>query len=115
VGRLGPGSSCLIHAGSGGIGQILIQLAKRLGSFVMATASTEQKADIALRRGADVVTGCDDAVLVDMASASSAGKGVDVVFDSVGPATFSGHTSLRRPEKRSCAGCCSILMAKFCG
>jgi NADPH2:quinone reductase len=97
VGRLGPGSSCLIHAGAGGIGQILIQLAKRLGSFVIATASTEEKVDIARRRGADVVTDYNNAVLLDSVSAATADMGVDVVFDSVGLATFS--TSMRVLKK----------------
>ena len=57
VGRLAPGHVCLVHAGSGGIGQILIQFAKRLGATVLATASSEAKRAAALAAGADAA--CD--------------------------------------------------------
>ncbi len=53
VARLQPGATCLVHAASGSIGQILIQMARRMGASVYATASTADKRAVALRRGAD--------------------------------------------------------------
>ncbi|HEV7392473.1 MAG TPA: hypothetical protein VGO08_12580 [Burkholderiales bacterium] len=50
VARLAPGVTCLVHAASGGIGQILIQLAKHAGARVFATTSTNEKAEVARRR-----------------------------------------------------------------
>jgi NADPH2:quinone reductase len=90
IGRLGPGRSCLVHAGSGGIGQLLIQLAKSEGAVVAATASTPEKAAVARRRGADVVADYANDEYVDAAKSLSNGEGVDVVFDSLGAATFQG-------------------------
>ena len=52
---LGPDSSCLIHAGAGGVGQLFIQMAKRLGATVFATAGTAEKAELAGAAGADHV------------------------------------------------------------
>ena len=90
IGQLGPGRSCLVHAGSGGIGQMLIQFAKSAGALVIATASTPEKAAIARRRGADAVAGYTDEEYVASVMNLTAGRGVDVVFDSVGAATFQG-------------------------
>ncbi len=89
VGQLGLGKSCLVHAASGGIGQILIQMAKRCGARVFATTSTAEKAAIARERGADLVVLYDDGRYVDAVREASGGQGVDVVFDSI------GKTSLR--------------------
>ncbi len=52
LGRFGPGVTCLVHAASGGIGQLLVQLGARLGAKVFATTSTDDKAEIARRHGA---------------------------------------------------------------
>lgn len=88
VGRLGPGVTCLVHAASGGIGQILIQLAKRMGARVLATTSTAEKADVARSRGADFVTLYDDGRFADAVREQTDGRGVDVVFDPIGQATL---------------------------
>lgn len=88
VGHLAPGVTCLVHAASGAIGQILIQLAKRAGAAVYATTSTADKADIARRRGADFVTGYDDGRFADVIREHTGGRGVDVVFDAVGKTTL---------------------------
>ena len=88
VGKLGPGVTCLIHAASGGIGQILIQLAKRAGARVYATTSTPEKADVARARGADVVTLYEGGRFADRIREATQGEGVDVVFDAVGLATL---------------------------
>jgi len=88
VGRLGPGVTCLVHAASGGIGQILIQLAKRMGARVLATTSTPEKAAVARSRGADFVTSYDDGRFADAVRDQTDGRGADVVFDSIGKATL---------------------------
>lgn len=98
VGRLAPGMSCLVHAASGGIGQILIQLAKRSGARVFATTSTAQKAQVARERGADMAVLYDDGRFADVIRDATDGRGVDVVFDSIGKATL--RDSLRATRKR---------------
>jgi len=88
VAQLKPGSTCLVHAASGGIGQILVQLAKRRGAIVFATASTDSKAAIARQRGADHVMLYENGRFADHIRAATAGRGVDVVFDAVGRTTL---------------------------
>nr|WP_308812419.1 quinone oxidoreductase [Variovorax sp. WS11] len=88
VGRIGPDSTCLIHAGSGSIGQLLIQLAKARGATVLATASTPEKRSVAKSQGADVAMPYDNGGFAEAARALTKGRGVDVVFDSVGLATL---------------------------
>ncbi len=88
VGRLAPGKSCLVHAASGGIGQILIQMAKRSGARVLATTSSASKAAIARSRGAEQVFLYDDGRFADAVRAATGGQGVDVVFDSIGRTTL---------------------------
>ena len=98
VGRLAPGTTCLVHAASGGIGQILIQLAKRAGATVFATTSTEDKAEVARARGADAVVLYDGGRFADAIRDATGGKGVDVVFDAIGKATL--RDSFRATAKR---------------
>jgi NADPH2:quinone reductase len=88
VGQLGPGRSCLVHAASGGIGQILIQLARRAGARVYATTSSADKAAVARSRGAEDVFLYDDGRFADALREATGGKGVDVVFDSIGKTTL---------------------------
>ncbi len=88
VAQLRPGSTCLVHAASGGIGQMLVQLAKRRGAVVFATASTDSKADTARKRGADHVMLYESGRFADDIRAATDGRGVDVVFDAVGRATL---------------------------
>jgi len=98
VGRLGPDVTCLVHAASGGIGQILIQLAKRLGATVFATTSTQGKAEVARERGADFAVLYENGGFADAIRAATQGRGVDVVFDSIGKATL--RDSLRATRKK---------------
>lgn len=98
VGRLAPGVTCLIHAASGGIGQILIQLAKRLGATVYATTSSPAKAQVARERGADLAVLYENGGFADAIREATHGRGVDVVFDSVGKATL--RDSFRATRKR---------------
>ncbi|GAA5232443.1 quinone oxidoreductase [Verticiella sediminum] len=89
VGRIGPGMQCLVHAASGGIGQILVQLAKRAGATVLATTSSAQKAEVARAHGADHVFGYGEAGgFVDDVLRVTQGAGCDVVFDAVGASTL---------------------------
>lgn len=95
---LGPGHTCLVHAGAGGVGQLLIQLAKLRGAGVIATAGSRDKAEIAKRRGADHVILYRDADFRDEVMRITEGKGVDVVYDAVGKDTI--HKSIRSLKKR---------------
>ncbi|MFJ5300274.1 quinone oxidoreductase family protein [Pseudomonas sp. NPDC088368] len=88
IARLGPESTCLIHAGSGSIGQLLIQMAKARGADIFATASSERKCAIATERGAHHAMRYDEGGFADRIREATQGKGVDVVFDSVGKTTL---------------------------
>lgn len=88
VGQIKAGSTCLIHAASGGIGQLLVQLAKRRGATVFATTSSESKAEVARKHGADHVMLYDDGRFADRVREATGGKGVDVVYDAVGRTTL---------------------------
>ena len=88
VGQLGPGRTCLVHAASGRIGQILIQLAKRSGARVFATTSSEDKVALARSRGADGVFLYDNGRFADVVREATGGQGVDVVFDALGKSTL---------------------------
>jgi NADPH2:quinone reductase len=83
----GAGSTVLVHAGSGGVGGAAIQLAKRLGATVVATASTDDKRAFARRAGADEAIGYDE--IDDLR--------VDVVVDPVGGEIFDRSLALLRP------------------
>jgi len=98
VGNLGPGKTCLVHAASGRIGQILIQLAKRTGARVLATTSSTDKVALARRRGADEVFLYDGGRFADAARDATGGQGVDVVFDALGRSTL--RDSFRATRKR---------------
>ncbi len=88
VGQLGPGKSCLVHAASGRIGQILIQMAKRSGARVLATTSSEDKVALAHSRGADAVFLYDGGRFAEAVREATGGQGVDVVFDALGKTTL---------------------------
>lgn len=93
---LGPGHRCLIHAGAGGVGHLLIQVAKLLGAEVLATAGGDEKVARAAGAGADHVI---DYTKVDFVEAIESLVGphvVDVVYDGVGAATFDGSLQVLR-------------------
>lgn len=83
---LAPGHTALVHAGAGGVGLLLIQLAKARGARVFTTVSSPEKAELAQAAGADQVLSYDD--FDSAARKLTAGQGVDVVFDGVGISTF---------------------------
>ncbi len=92
------GDAVLIHAGAGGVGLLLIQMAKSLGARVFATVSTEEKAVLAHAAGAQetiLYTREDFAARV---REFTNGAGVPVVYDSVGKTTFDGSLTCLRPR-----------------
>ncbi|MEQ8195414.1 MAG: quinone oxidoreductase [Rhodospirillales bacterium] len=85
---LKQGHTCLIHAAAGGVGQTLTQLAKLRGAYVIATVGTDEKAEIARRRGADFAINYNEADFAEVVMDITDGRKVDVVYDSVGLATY---------------------------
>ncbi len=81
-----PEDTVLFHAGAGGVGGLAIQLLKSIGATVITTVSTEEKAEIARSLGADYVLGYDD--FAEKTRDITDGRGVEVVYDSVGKDTF---------------------------
>lgn len=91
---LKAGETCLIHAGAGGVGLLLIQMARMIGATVITTASTEEKRALAREAGADYALPyeCFD----QKAREITGGKGVDVVYDGVGQSTWEGSLNSLR-------------------
>lgn len=94
---LGEGHTALIHAGAGGVGQLLIQLAKHAGARVVSTVSTEEKEQLARQAGADHVIRYTEVDFADVV-ADMVPDGVDVVYESVGRDTFDRSLSCLRPR-----------------
>ncbi|MGH8199791.1 MAG: quinone oxidoreductase family protein [Steroidobacteraceae bacterium] len=84
------GETLLIHAAAGGVGQPLVRWAKHLGATVIATVGSEEKAALARSCGADHVILYRKENFVDRVAQITGGKGVEVVYDSVGADTFTG-------------------------
>jgi NADPH2:quinone reductase len=84
------GDRCLIHAVAGGVGLLLCQIAKRRGAWVVGTTSTPEKAKLAHEAGADEVILYTQQDFVAEVKRLTDGKGVRVVYDSVGKTTFDG-------------------------
>jgi NADPH2:quinone reductase len=82
------GDVVLVHAAAGGVGSILVQWAKALGAEVIATAGSQAKLEIARRLGADHLLLTEQPDLADRVREITGGKGVAVVYDSVGKTTF---------------------------
>jgi NADPH2:quinone reductase len=93
-----PGHTCLIHAGAGGVGQLLIQLAKQRGARVIATVGSEDKAEIARARGADACILYRTQDFREEVMRLTDKGGVDVVYDSVGKDTI--RRSIRSLKRR---------------
>lgn len=88
----------LIHAGAGGVGLLLIQIAKRLGARVFTTVSTDEKAALAREAGADEVILYTREDFPTRVRELTQGKGLPVVYDSVGKTTFDGSLACLRPR-----------------
>ncbi len=95
---LKPGDSALIHAAAGGVGLLLVQLAKRRGARVIATVGTEEKVALARAAGADEVVVYTRDPFTTAARNFTDGRGVDVVYDAVGKDTFTGSIDSLRPR-----------------
>jgi NADPH:quinone reductase len=94
---LKSGETVLIHAAAGGVGLLLIQIAKRIGARVIGTVSTEGKALLAANAGADHIILYTQKEFEQEVKLITGGSGVDVVYDSVGKTTFDkGLNCLRR-------------------
>jgi NADPH2:quinone reductase len=87
-GGLQAGQTVLIHAGAGGVGHVAIQLAKLKGARVITTVSSERKADFVKALGADDVIDYRRSDFADAVNQLTAGRGCDLVFDTVGPSVF---------------------------
>jgi NADPH:quinone reductase len=95
---LQPGDSCLVHAAAGGVGLLLVQMAKQCGARVFGTLSSEEKAALAREAGAD------EAILYTRQDFEAEvkrltnGQGVNVVYDSVGKTTFEKSLNCLKPR-----------------
>jgi NADPH2:quinone reductase len=85
---LREGDRCLVHAAAGGVGLLLVQIAKRRGAFVIGTAGSDEKAGLARGAGADEVIVYTRQDFVEETRRLTGGRGVHVVYDSVGKTTF---------------------------
>jgi NADPH:quinone reductase len=85
---LAPGDTALVHAAAGGVGRLLVQLAKQRGAAVIAVVSSEAKARVARADGADHTIVVSGDAFAELARRLTGGRGVDVVYDSIGRATF---------------------------
>jgi NADPH2:quinone reductase len=95
---LKSGETALVHAAAGGVGLLLVQMAHHLGARVIGTVSSEEKAKLAREAGADEVILYTETDFEATTKKLTGGKGVDVVYDSVGKATF--DKSVLRPRGR---------------
>jgi NADPH2:quinone reductase len=85
---LKAGDTCLIHAAAGGVGLILVQMAKQCGARVIGTVSTEEKAALAREAGADEIILYTQQDFETEVKRLTEGKGVQVIYDSVAKDTF---------------------------
>ena len=86
--RLKAGDTALVHAAAGGVGLLLVQVAKMKGARVFGTVSTPEKARLASEAGADEVIRYTEDDFQEAVQGFTGGRGVDVVYDSVGRTTF---------------------------
>ena len=95
---LKAGETALVHAGAGGVGLLLTQMAARLGARVITTVSTAEKAKLSREAGAAEVILYTEQDFVEEVKRLTGGKGVDVVYDSVGKTSFEGSLNCLRPR-----------------
>ena len=92
------GDTCLVHAAAGGAGGLVVQMAKMLGARVFGTVSTDEKARIAREHGADETILYTKQEFDVEVKRLTGGRGVDVVYDSVGKTTFDKSLNSLRPR-----------------
>ena len=95
---LKPGDTALVHAAAGGVGHLLVQIAKKFGARVIATVSTDEKARLARETGADHVILYSQQDFEAETKRLTGGKGVEVVYDGVGKATFLKGLNCLKPR-----------------
>lgn len=96
--ELKPGDTALVHAAAGGVGLLLVQIAKLRGARVLGTAGSAEKAELARAAGADEVVLYRTEDFAAAAKRFSQGRGVDVVYDAVGKDTFEASLNSLRPR-----------------
>ncbi len=96
--ELKKGHTALVHAAAGGTGSLLVQIARKHGAFIIGTTSTEEKAQIARAAGADEVILYTQKDFEVEVKRITNGRGVDVVYDSVGKDTFEKGLNCLRPR-----------------
>jgi NADPH2:quinone reductase len=94
--KLKAGETALVHAAAGGVGLLLVQMARMIGARVIGTASSQEKADLARSAGADEVIVFTQQDFDPEVKRLTGGKGVDVVYDGVGKATFEKNLNVMR-------------------
>jgi NADPH2:quinone reductase len=95
---LKKGETALIHAAAGGVGLLLVQMAHNIGARVIGTVSNEEKAKLAREAGADEIIFYTQSDFEAETKRLTGGKGVDVVYDSVGKTTFEKGLNVLRPR-----------------
>jgi NADPH2:quinone reductase len=95
---LKKGETALIHAAAGGVGLLLVQMAKQIGARVIGTVGTAEKARLARDAGADEVINYREQDFEAETKRLTGGKGVDVVYDGVGQSTFDKDMNVLRPR-----------------
>src|SRR2546430_1479485 len=95
---LKAGDTCLVHAGAGGVGLLLTQIAKIRGARVITTVSTDEKAKLSRDAGADHVVMYTSQDFEEEVKKITGGKGVPVVYDSVGQTTFAKSLNCLAPR-----------------
>jgi NADPH2:quinone reductase len=95
---LKAGDTALIHAGAGGVGLLLTQIATHIGARVFTTVSTPEKAELSRAAGASEVILYTEQDFESEVKRLTEGRGVDVVYDSVGRTTFDGSLNCLRPR-----------------
>jgi NADPH2:quinone reductase len=95
---LKSGQTCLVHAAAGGAGRLIVQMAKMLGARVFGTTSTEAKAALARQAGADAIIFYTKQDFEAEVKRLTDGRGVDVVYDSVGEPTYMQGLNCLRPR-----------------
>ena len=95
---LKAGDTALVHAGAGGVGLLLTQIAAHIGAHVITTVSTPAKAELSREAGASDVILYNDQDFEAEVKTLTGGKGVDVVYDSVGKTTFEKSLNCLRPR-----------------
>ncbi|PKA41376.1 quinone oxidoreductase [Rhizobium sullae] len=94
---VGPGTIVLVHAAAGGLGSILVRWAKHLGATIIGTVSSQEKAGLAVKHGADHVIVGRDADVVGEVKRLTGGRGVDAAYDGIGGSMLSKTIQCVRP------------------